>query len=303
MQKIIVVLILVVLVLSLSGCRKRVSQSAVNTADVQRQIKDDAQQELDKMKDILRPAPKEKIDNRSNETMTAKDDSAKASKPKDSGDGKGKDKNADPDSNGKEVETSGGDGGGKDPGSGGQGSEEKPEPSSESLYKAKLVRTVGKLYPCQRYKAYIESESEGKTVNRTSGLHEVADQAGCYNVAEMLGGDSLNIDEAWISEQKPDAIIKYVGPSILGKGVDNTSAAQNLRRSILDRQGWGSVPAVSNRRVVLVSNQLLRTSKGILVTEFYLAKAMYPDLFVGVDVDKIRDELMGEGYEGIYVYK
>lgn len=295
----LLILMILILALSLAGCRKRIAENAANTGEFRQRIQENAKNELERMQHVLGDEKEtektKKADSRSKETVTAKDDSSKLKKPKKSG--KKSDGENEENQEGKKLDGSGdGDEAGED---GTQSTEESPE----GQYKELLTRTVGKIYPCQRYNACIESVSERITVNRRFAMHNVADASGCYNIAEMLGSGNLSIEDDWIFEQNPGIIIKFAEPSVLGKGIQDTSAAQSLCSSIAARTGWNKITAVAQRNIVIVSNQLMDTEKGRLVTEFYLAKALYPSSFSDIQPDKIRDELLGSGYEGIYVYR
>lgn len=284
MKKIIILLLIAVCVCSLSSCRKRVSNVASNEAELE-QLKENAKQYLEDIEQILNGHMPEHTNNRD---KTSGLDNSTGNK----------------DNSQKKDDTAGRDEGGASEGSeeAGTGDGGFAPGSAETVkkYKTQLSRTVGNLQPCQRFNAYIEDTRENYAEGAGTSSHNIASYSGANNVADQTGRSGM-IDKAWVESNNPDMIIKYVSGSVLGKGVTDTSAAAGIAAGIASRDVWAGSAARGN--IILVSNQLLGTEQGRLVTEYYLGKAMYPDLFAGIDVDAIRDELLGPGYEGIYVYK
>ncbi|MCL2593375.1 MAG: hypothetical protein FWD82_08445, partial [Defluviitaleaceae bacterium] len=74
-----------------------------------------------------------------------------------------------------------------------------------------------------------------------------------------------------------------------------------LRFAIISRAGWGAIEAISNNRIILLSEQMLESDETQLVAKLLISRLMYPTLFSDIDIDSLIDELMGQT-EGVYVY-
>lgn len=170
-----------------------------------------------------------------------------------------------------------------------------------------LCQGLGTLYECQIVYVYLELSTEYQTVNRHGEEHQVILDSGGYNVAEKRGDDNLIIDDGWILRKNPGVIIKCVDKNVLGAGIHDTSAANALYDRITARPGWGNVSAILNKKLLLLSDTLFETAEGRFIAKLYIAKEMYPALFEELNVDAVCEQLMeaafGEEAIGIYAYR
>ena len=173
-------------------------------------------------------------------------------------------------------------------------------------YAALLSRGLGSLFECEKGYVYFEHTADYQTVNRSSPEHALITGAGGYNVAEKLGGDSLTVDSDWILRKNPTFIVKSVGPDVLGAGITGAESAQSVTAQLLAREGLEGVSSVINRNVLLLSEELLSSDDGRLLAKIYIANAMYPSLFSGVDVSAYCEQIKDSGgrdfTNGIYTF-
>ena len=158
-----------------------------------------------------------------------------------------------------------------------------------------LSRGLGSLFECQRLYVYFEHLTDFHTVNHSSPLHALIIDSGGFNAAVRRGNDALTIDAAWLQRQNPSLIIRTVTSDILGRNVNDTTRAQALRGDILDRPGLEGVNAVINRRVLLLSEELLQSDEGRLIAKLHIAQAMYPTLFTDINITALYEEIAGVG--------
>jgi len=158
-----------------------------------------------------------------------------------------------------------------------------------------LNRGLGSLFECQRLYVYLEHLADFSTVNRSSPLHSLVVDSGGFNAAARRGNDALLVDAEWVTRRNPEVIIRTVSSNILGRGVTDLSSAHGIRNEILERPGFELVSAVVNRRVMLLSEELLHTDEGRLIAKLYIAHAMYPTLFADVDMTELLKEIATAG--------
>ena len=158
-----------------------------------------------------------------------------------------------------------------------------------------LNRGLGSLFECQRLYVYFEHLADFHTVNRSSPLHGLIIDSGGYNAAARRGNESLIVDAAWVQRQNPAVIIRTVSSDILGHNITDTSRAATLRNEILERYGFEGVSAVINRRVLLLSEELLQSYEGLLIAKLHIAHAMYPTLFSDLNLTELYREISSAG--------
>ena len=116
------------------------------------------------------------------------------------------------------------------------------------------------------------------------------------------------ISDEWILERKPEVIVKMASGSknILGPTVGNYDAARALYSSLAARPGWNTIPAVTNKKVLILNSTVGTTAFGHAVAPLYIAKVAYPDKFSDVDADAITREFYqkywGESLGGTWRY-
>ncbi|MCL2285363.1 MAG: hypothetical protein FWC32_03250 [Firmicutes bacterium] len=158
-----------------------------------------------------------------------------------------------------------------------------------------LNRGLGSLFECQRLYVYFEHLADFHTVNRSSPLHALIIDSGGYNAAARRGNDLLIVDAAWVQRQNPAVIIRTVSSDILGYNITDTNRAVALRNEILSRYGFEGVSAIINRRVLLLSEELLQSYEGRLIAKLHIAHAMYPTLFSDINLAELYGEIADAG--------
>ena len=173
-------------------------------------------------------------------------------------------------------------------------------------YQTLLASRSSELFECKRFYVYWESSDAYRTVFKSSAEHSIILSSGAYDCSAKLLEDALDVDDGWVIRKSPGAIVKCVSSSVLGSGVMSVSGAEAVKNEILSRPGWGDIEACRAKRVVIISESLLRSSAGQTAAAIYIAKALYPSLFEDTDPDEAFKALMLEssGQEplGIYAY-
>jgi len=158
-----------------------------------------------------------------------------------------------------------------------------------------LSRGLGSLFECQRLCVYFEHLADFHTVNHSSLQHALIVDSGGFNAAARRGSDALIVDADWVQRRNPAVIIRTVGSDILGRSITDTNRAQALRNEIFDRPGFENVNAVLDRRVLLLSEELLHSYEGRLIAKLHIAHAMYPTLFADVNLAELYWEIAAAG--------
>ena len=161
-------------------------------------------------------------------------------------------------------------------------------------YRVLLEDRTGSLMECQRLYAYWETETEWRTIHRSSPEHRMILESGCYDVSGRLTEERLQVDAGWVARKNPDIIIRAVPSSVLGNGVFSAEAAESIRDGMLRRDGWNGISAVKTGRVVLVSAGMAEAPHLKLAAELLIAKTAYPDLMQDVDVREALKALTEE---------
>lgn len=170
-----------------------------------------------------------------------------------------------------------------------------------AVYSTLLRQGVNTMFPCQMLYIYAETTTDLVTVARGSEIYRLMADAGGLNVSSRLSTDMLTVTAEWVVRRNPSIIVKFVEPTILGSNISDTIAATQKRQSIIAREGWGTIDAVINNRVILLSTQLLETEETRLAAKLSIARLMYPTLFAEVDAATVIAELLGNA-QGIYVF-
>lgn len=152
-----------------------------------------------------------------------------------------------------------------------------------TYYTVLLEDRLGSIFECQRRDLYWETPQELRTIHKTSPEHQWILQAGCYDVSARLLEENLTVDPGWVQRKDPGVIVKVVDGAVLGRGVTDRGAAQAVLQSLTARPGWSDIDAVRNGRIVLVSEQLLASRHLRTAMLVAVASAAFPDLFADTD--------------------
>ena len=170
-----------------------------------------------------------------------------------------------------------------------------------------LSDRMGSLFECQRANVYWETAQDHVTVFRTSPEHSMILNAGAYDVSARLLEENLKVDDGWVVRKNPGVIVKIVESSVLGSGVPSTNAVRAVCQSLIHRDGWSSIDAVRNGRVVLLSEELLQSPHLRTAAMLIIAKTASPELLADVDLDEalqmLKEEATGTLPAGIYYFQ
>ena len=178
--------------------------------------------------------------------------------------------------------------------------------SAMTYYFVLLQDRTGTLFECQRQNVYWETAKDHITVFKKSPEHSLILDAGAYDVSSRLLEENLHVDDGWIARKNPGVIVKTVDRSVLGTGVVSAGAARSVCTALLARDGWETMDAVRNRRVLILSEELLEAPHLKAAASLIIAKTAYPDLFSDVDPEKalemLCEEAAGSVPNGVYYY-
>ena len=155
--------------------------------------------------------------------------------------------------------------------------------SALTYYTVLLEDRGGSLYECQRVNVYWETPGDHVTVHKSSPEHEMILQAGAYDVSARLLPENLRVDDGWVARKNPQVIVKVVDSAVLGSAVVSAAPAEAVCRELARREGWNGIDAVKDRRVLLLSRELLDAPYLRLAAVLAVAKAAYPELYAGED--------------------
>ena len=178
--------------------------------------------------------------------------------------------------------------------------------SAMTYYTVLLAARTASLFECQRLNVYWETAEDHVTVFRTSPEHSLILNAGAYDVSARLLEENLHVDDGWIGRKNPGVIVKTVDRGILGTGVSSTDAAGKVYSGLLSREGWTEMDAVRNRRILLLSEELLEAPYLQVAAMLMIARTANNDLYADVNVDQalemLADEASGSVPNGIFYF-
>ena len=178
--------------------------------------------------------------------------------------------------------------------------------SAMTYYTVLLKDRMGSLFECQRLNVYWETAEDHVTVHKTSPEHELILNAGAYDVSARLLEENLHVDDGWIVRKNPGVIVKVVDSSVLGSGVHSETAAKAVYESLVSRAGFGGIDAVRNRRVLIISQEMLETRHLQTVVMLLIAKTANEDVMSDVvpaeALKMLTEEATGLVPGGTYYY-
>ena len=178
--------------------------------------------------------------------------------------------------------------------------------SALTYYTVLLQDRTRSVYECQRANVYWETAEDHVTVHKSSPEHALILEAGAYDVSSRLLPENLRVDNGWVARKNPQAIVKVADKSVLGQGVSAGNAAKAVYQSLISREGWAAIDAVKNRRVLLLSEELLDAPYLQTAAMLMIAKTAYPALFEDVDLQEalqmLTEEAAGTLPTGVYYY-
>ena len=178
--------------------------------------------------------------------------------------------------------------------------------SAMTYFTVLLQDRLGSLFECQRLNVYWETSQDHVTIHKASPEHALILNAGCYDVSARLLPENLRVDDGWVTRKNPGVIVKIVDSGVLGGGVGSDHAARAVYDGLRNRDGWTAVDAVKNRRILLLSGELLEAPYLQTAAMVMIARTAYPALFADVNPETALQMLMEEAAgtlpEGIFCY-
>ena len=179
--------------------------------------------------------------------------------------------------------------------------------SAMTYFNVLLQDKMGSLFECQRLNVYWETARDHVTIHRRSPEHALILNAGCYDVSARLLAENLLVDDGWVVRKNPGVIVRIADSTVLGSGISSSGAAKALYESLRNREGWAAIDAVKNKRILLLSEELLEAPHLQTAAMVMIAKTANPALFTDVDPDTMLQMLMEEAAgtfsPGIFYYK
>ena len=185
--------------------------------------------------------------------------------------------------------------------------EDAPMADSAFRYYTVLLKERSEsLYACKKLNLYFETAEDHVTVYKTSDEHQLILEAGAYDVSARLLQENLKVDDGWVCRKKPEIMVKIVPRSILGGGVLSAAAAASELQSFISRSGWQEIDAVKNKRVLLLSQDMLEAPYLRLAAGLVIAKTANPETYADVDpaqaLKALAEEATGMAGEGVYFF-
>ncbi len=131
-----------------------------------------------------------------------------------------------------------------------------------------LVNRTQQVYLCQQAPVYFELQQD----NVTEANCSLIDDTGSFNIASNLP-TSVTMDE-WVNMNHPKAVIKLVG---------SMAEAESVKQQLHAR--------FPGAQVFVVTNEGLGSGPAGLYARLALAKALYGDWYVDVDLETVASEL------------
>lgn len=178
--------------------------------------------------------------------------------------------------------------------------------SAYVYYSVLLKDRFRSVYECKRSYVYWETAEDLVTIHKTSPEHQLILDAGAYDVSARLLEENLHVDSSWVVRKDPGVIVKIVGSNVLGSSVLSDAAAEQVRQQLISREGWSSITAVKQQRILLISEEALTAPYLRLAAALAVAKTSSPDLFEDLDLNDalqmLAEEATGALPAGMYFY-
>lgn len=176
--------------------------------------------------------------------------------------------------------------------------------SAFRYYTVLLRERSESLYVCKKLNLYWETAEDHVTVYKTSEEHQLILDAGAYDVSARLLPENVRVDDGWVCRKNPEIIVKIVPRNVLGGNVLNGAPATAELQALISRPGWGETDAVQNKRVLLISQDMLEAPHLRLAAGLLIAKTANPEVYADVDVAQalkaLMEEAAGTAGEGLY---
>ncbi len=161
------------------------------------------------------------------------------------------------------------------------------------FYSKPLKYIAESLEGVERRSVYWEDTKDYYTSFPGSYYYDMIEASGGRNIFENMGRKAgvAQIDPESVAAMNPDVIVKNITPqsAIKGTGVYEAPSEKQMKetvKEIKNRKAWGSIEAVKNDRVYLMS-QFGHGGASKMIGAVYMAKWLYPEILVDLDPDEI----------------
>lgn len=149
------------------------------------------------------------------------------------------------------------------------------------------------------------------TGSKLSGMDEVIDMAGGFNIAGLLNPDSNlslrypTVDSEWVLKENPEVVIFPAFDFYTGYLMNDSSNSTRLIDEAKLRAGLNGTDAAKNDKFYVIDAYLIEAARGFIGAQ-YLAKILYPEQVKDVDPEAVHKEYfekyLGVPYQGVWVY-
>jgi len=149
------------------------------------------------------------------------------------------------------------------------------------------------------------------TGSRGSGVHDVIELAGGYNIANDLHGPYPQVSPEWVLDKNPEVIIfpafaDFAPTDLTGYHINSHENAKQFIEEARNRIELNGTDAVKNNRVYVLDGHYTESAVKNFIGAFYCAKWFYPELFKDLKPEEIHreyfEEWLGVPYKGIWAY-
>jgi iron complex transport system substrate-binding protein len=141
----------------------------------------------------------------------------------------------------------------------------------------KLVKDrTANLTDGQKPHVYWEQNSALSSAGNGSGGDDLIKAAGGINIAGNQSGTYPKVSAEWVTQQKPEIILKTTGYETTQANMSSVISA------LANRTDLAISPAVANKKVYVMKTSIAFGPKGVIGL-VYTAKIIHPELFSDVD--------------------
>jgi len=160
---------------------------------------------------------------------------------------------------------------------------------------SQIYNKVKEIPEENRTRVYIEAWRSYHTAGNGSGWHEKVELVGGYNIFSDFSG-YFDADAEEVARRNPDVIIR-IAKEEGGYDASDATELSDLRDEIMNRSELSGVSAVKNRRVYVISTDILGGVRHF-VGMGYIAKWLYPEMFSDLNPEEIHRQYLVE-FQGL----
>lgn len=141
-----------------------------------------------------------------------------------------------------------------------------------------------------RPRAYVESYGDLRVSGPGTGINEMVLAAGVDNIAAEMSVPFAEVTPEWVAVRDPEIIIKAASTSD-SYACTLPGRLPAKREAMLSRSGWGSIKAVRDRRVLVISSDICPGPRAA-VGAAYIAAFARPWLAAALDPEGAHREYL-----------